>query len=111
MNQPVNATDEFSAGPVGRPVRPVSSVGLPIEAYRCTWESGYVQYHDRHDQLPTEWDDAEPDEVAALVMSADATYEIERLREQLACVVQALPEPLRGMVPSVAVATIAAGWC
>lgn len=36
--------------------------------------------------------------------------EIDRLREQLACVVQSLPESLRGMVPSVAVATIAAGW-
>jgi hypothetical protein len=36
--------------------------------------------------------------------------EIARLREEMSCVVQALPEPLRGMVPAVAVATIAAGW-
>ena len=59
---------------------------MKIQAYRCTWDGdtrGWMQYHDHTDPLPDEWDDAPPDEVAALVLKIDADIEIERLRAAL----------------------------
>lgn len=56
---------------------------MEIVAYRCVWdgEPGWMQYHDKTDPLPDQWDDDEhPDEVAALVLKIDADIEIERLR-------------------------------
>ena len=66
---------------------------MEIVAYRCVWDSGWQQYHDKTDPLPTEWDDA-PDEVAALVMKIDADHEIGQLRDGIErCYRMLLSEP------------------
>jgi hypothetical protein len=74
---------------VERRVRPTHCEGLPIVAWRCSWDAGgegigWDQYHDDSDPMPEEWDDEEPDEVAALVMATDVAHKIETLRAMIA---------------------------
>lgn len=56
---------------------------MKADIYRCTWDSGWTQYHDEADPMPTKWDDDPPDEVAAFVLKIEAEAEINRLRHAM----------------------------
>lgn len=56
---------------------------MKADIYRCTWSSGWTQYHDESDPLPAKWDDDPPDEVAAFVLKIEAEAELIRLRAAL----------------------------
>lgn len=53
---------------------------MKVVAHLCQWDSGWTQYHDQTDPLPSTWDDSPPDSVAALVLKFDADLEIDRLK-------------------------------
>jgi hypothetical protein len=79
-----------------RPVRPTHSEGLPIVAWRFTWDDGGDGCGSVHYSASHEFDDDDqPDEVAALVMATDAAHKIETLRALIgndshACTFQSL---------------------
>lgn len=56
---------------------------MKIQAYRCTWNAGWMQYHDDTDPLPEKWDDEPPDETEAMVLLSDADHQIDTLKRQL----------------------------
>jgi cation transport regulator ChaB len=53
---------------------------MKADIYKCTWASGWTQYHDDDDPMPDKWDDDPPEEVAAFVLKIEAEAEIDRLR-------------------------------
>lgn len=64
---------------------------MKADIYRCTWDSGWVQYHDDSEPLPTKWD-SPPNEVAAFVLKIEAEAEITKLREALSTAEAALAD-------------------
>ena len=76
-------TTNAGDGPAERRVMPTTEMGLKVHAQRCTWDPGWMQYHDAQDPMPEHWDGEEPDEVIALVLAADADLEIRKLKAAL----------------------------
>lgn len=65
--------------------RPLHCEGLPIVAWRFTWDDGGDGCGSVHYSACSEFDDDDqPDEVAALVMATDAAHKIETLRRLIA---------------------------
>lgn len=64
---------------------------IKATAWRCTWDSEWVQYHDASDPMPEKWDDA-PDFVEALTPLYEANIAIDALRAEVEALTSAASE-------------------
>lgn len=72
-----------------RPVRPTQCEGLPIVAWRCCCDYGgdyktSVEFFDAELDKLADFEDANFDEVAAMVLATDVAYKLETLRRLIA---------------------------
>lgn len=58
-----------------------NDTAMKADIYRCSWDSGWMQFHDDDDPMPDQWDDDAPTTIDGFVSQAKADALLAALQE------------------------------